>query len=76
MHREPLTSSSLRSVGYHEDEEILEVEFVNDGIHQYLGVPLEKYAALMSAESHDAYFSHNIRGMYEYKEVHDPMQHS
>ncbi|RAW00316.1 KTSC domain-containing protein [Pseudochryseolinea flava] len=67
MQREPLSSPNIISVGYDEEELILEVEFDHGEIHDYLGVPSEKHTALMSAESPDSYFSHNIRGMYEYR---------
>jgi KTSC domain len=68
MQREPLSSPNIISVGYDEEESILEIEFDQGEIHDYLGVPQEKYGALMQAESPDSYFSHNIRGMYEYRE--------
>jgi hypothetical protein len=69
MHRDPVSSASLKSIGYNEDQEILEVEFVDGGVYQYLEVPREEYVALMGAESHGSYFSHNIRGTYEYRVV-------
>jgi uncharacterized protein len=69
MHRDPVSSASLKSIGYSEDQEILEVEFVDGGVYQYLEVPREEYVALMGAESHGSYFSHNIRGAYEYRVV-------
>jgi hypothetical protein len=69
MHRNPVSSASLKSIGYSEDQEILEVEFVHGGVYQYLEVPREEFVALMGAESHGSYFSHNIRGAYEYKVV-------
>lgn len=40
MIRTPVGSSSLTSVGYDADNLILEVEFRNGKIYQYLGVPL------------------------------------
>jgi hypothetical protein len=69
MHRDPVSSASLKSIGYSEDQEILEVEFVDGGVYQYLEVPREEYVALMGAESHGSYFSHNIRGAYEYRVI-------
>jgi hypothetical protein len=71
MQREPVSSPNIISVGYDEEESILEIEFDHGEIHDYLGVPPDKYGALMQAESLDSYFSHNIRGMYEYREHHE-----
>lgn len=67
MQREPLASPNIISVGYDEDESILEIEFDHGEVHDYLNVPPEQHRALMQAESPDSYFSHNIRGMYEYR---------
>ena len=69
MHRDQLPSTSLKSVGYDDEQEILEVEFCNGEIHQYLNVPREAYDALLSSESHGAYFTNNIRGLYEYRDA-------
>jgi hypothetical protein len=69
MQRDPLPSTSLKSVGYDTEQEILEVEFCNGEIHQYLNVPREDYAALIGSESQGAYFTNHIRGLYEYRDV-------
>jgi hypothetical protein len=69
MHRDQLPSTSLKSVGYDGEQEILEVEFCNGEIHQYLNVPPEDYADLIASESQGSYFTNHIRGMYEYREV-------
>ena len=69
MYRDPVSSTSLRSVGYNEEQQILELEFVYGGVYQYLDVPLEEYVALMSADSKGSYFTHNIRGLYEYRDA-------
>jgi hypothetical protein len=69
MHRDQSPSTSLKSVGYDHEQEILEVEFCNGEIHQYLNVPAEDYAALIGSESQGAYFTNHIRGMYEYRDA-------
>lgn len=69
MQRDPVSSTTLKSVGYDDDLQILELEFVHGGVYQYLDVPTEEYAELMNADSLGSHFSHNIRGVYEYKEV-------
>lgn len=64
MERQSVKSSNLASIGYDSENEILEVEFNNGGIYQYLDVPLSVYEELMDANSHGVYFSANIRNVY------------
>ena len=66
MERTPVGSSSLSSVGYDEDNQILEVEFTNLSVYSYSGVPLAEYESLMSADSKGKYFNANIRDRYSY----------
>ncbi len=68
MIRQPVDSSNLRSVGYDEATQTLEIEFHNGGIYQYYAVP-SVYQALMSAPSHGKYFHAHIKGVYQYKRV-------
>ena len=46
----------LRSVGYDEGEEILEIELTNGAVYRYFDLPAEVYQGLMAAESHGRYF--------------------
>lgn len=69
MKRNQVDSSSLASVGYDEENEILEVEFNYGGIYQYFDVPKEEYEALMNAPSHGRYYSLNIRNDYDYERI-------
>ena len=64
MERKPVDSSALASVGY--DRSVLEVEFVNGSVYQYVGVPLQVYEALMMAQSHGQFFNEHIRDRYHY----------
>ena len=66
MKRQSVESSNLRSIGYDEDKEILEVEFLHGGIYQYIDVPKDEYEGLMGADSHGKYFSANIRNNYDF----------
>jgi hypothetical protein len=61
MEREAVRSKNLASIGYDESSEILEIEFLNGGIYQYLNVPVDVYEELMNAKSHGTYFSANIK---------------
>ncbi|GAA4313269.1 KTSC domain-containing protein [Compostibacter hankyongensis] len=66
MRREAVNSSVIASVGYDEQNKILEIAFHHGGIYQYSGVPLSIYEGLMSADSLGHYFAENIRNGYEY----------
>jgi len=67
MERKTVKSSNLASIGYDEENNILEIEFNHGGIYQYLKVPLDVYEELMNAHSHGTYFSANIRTNTSYK---------
>ena len=64
MKREFINSSSLRSVGYDPARQVLETEFENGGIYQYLRVPKSVYQALLAAESKGAYFTRRGRDRF------------
>ena len=58
----PVKSSDLKSVGYDQEHELLEVEFLSGGaIYLYSRVPESIYVGLMEANSHGKYFRKNIR---------------
>ena len=69
MQREPVVSSSLRSVGYDPDRQVLEIEFQNGSVYQYSGVQELVYVNLMHASSKGQYFDANIRDVYQYSRV-------
>ncbi|MHB0871455.1 MAG: KTSC domain-containing protein [Chloroflexota bacterium] len=66
MKRQPVASSNLRSVGYDEAAQILEIEFRSGGVYRYYGVPAGVYRELLSAPSKGRYFLDNIREEYRY----------
>lgn len=67
--RTPVASSSVRSVGYDEAENSLEIEFQSGGIYRYADVPRDTYEGLLSAASHGSYFHDHIRGQYDYHRI-------
>ena len=70
MERQHVSSSNLKSVGYDPISRTLEIEFLNDGIYQYFGVPESVYQGLISASSHGQYFdSHIKKGGYSYRKI-------
>ena len=66
MQRQPVTSSSIASIGYDAPSTTLEVEFTNGQIYQYFDVPESVHTELMHASSHGEYFARNIRSKFQY----------
>jgi KTSC domain-containing protein len=62
MHRVPVESSVLDSIGY--EKNVLEIRFCNGGLYQYLDVPESVLAELMRAESKGRFFNESIRGRF------------
>ena len=69
MIRQPVNSSSLRSVGYDLRPGILEIEFANGSVYQYLDTPATVYQELLIAPSHRNYFARHIRDRYPYRKI-------
>ena len=69
MVRVNVTSSELRSVGYSESEQILEVEFQSGRIYQYFGVAPELHKGLVSAPSVGRFFNAWIREKHFYQRI-------
>ena len=59
--RERLDSSSLASAGYDPAAHVLEVEFRNGGVYQYLEVEDEEYQEFRSAPSKGRYLNTEIK---------------
>lgn len=70
MDRERVVSSDLASVGYDESSQILEVEFTNGAVYEYLRVPPGIHASLMSAPSHGRFFNEYVKkGGFAYRRI-------
>lgn len=69
MHREPVTSSNVHSVGYDPDTSTLEVEFKSGSVYQYSGVPQHHYDGMMSADSVGTYLNAHIKNNYPYTKL-------
>lgn len=71
MNHTPLTSTSLKSVGYDAERHVLEVVFVNGGIYAYSGVPESVYQDLIDVAaaggSVGKFFAANIRPKYPFE---------
>ncbi|TZE80651.1 KTSC domain-containing protein [Calorimonas adulescens] len=61
MERQNVQSSNLRSIGYDQTTQTLEIEFNNGGIYQYYNVPQIIYEGLLNASSHGKFFHQYIK---------------
>ncbi len=68
MERKKVESSNIKSIGYDETDELLEVEFNNGGIYQYKNVPKKLYDEIIGAESVGKHFHANIKS-FDYEKV-------
>ena len=69
LERKRLSSSKIRAVGYDERAQVLEIEFSNGEVLQYLRVSHETHRRLMAAPNAAAYFEDNIAEDYTAKRV-------
>ncbi|MEE9142455.1 MAG: KTSC domain-containing protein [Gammaproteobacteria bacterium] len=69
MQRQPISSKSIRSVGYDAVQRILEIEFVRGAVYQYREVPASVYEWLLRAKSRSTFFDRLIRDKYVFKRI-------
>lgn len=60
-------SSSIGSVGYSAETEMLEVTFRRGARYRYLGVPQTVYEGLLAASSKGRYFNESIREAFRFE---------
>ena len=69
MFREPVSSRSIAALGYDDDTEILEVEFVSGAVYRYRGVSQTVFEDLRQAPSKGAFFNQHIKDAYPWELV-------
>jgi KTSC domain len=70
MERIRIKSSDIRSVGYDELTQVLEIEFHHGGTYQYFGVPKNIYDGLIkSVSSHGQYHARYIKNRYRHEKI-------
>jgi len=69
MNRQSVSSSNIASIGYDDNSQTLEVEFLNGSVYHYFDVPQHIYDGLISADSHGQYLAQNVKGAYRYSKV-------
>lgn len=61
IQRQPVKSSSIRSIGYDPMSKTMEIEFNSGAVYEYRGVTEETYQGLMNADSIGKHFHSEIR---------------
>ncbi len=69
MYREPVVSESIAAIGYNDDAEVLEVEFVTGTVYRYRGVPQDVYEDFRQAPSKGAFFNRHIKDAFPWELV-------
>ena len=69
MHRTPVTSLNIRSIGYDPQLAVLEVEFTSGDVYRYFNVPEHLHRELMNASSHGRFLNEYIKYSYRYQKV-------
>lgn len=69
IRRHHVKSTAVRSAGYDEEEWVLQLEFTNGSVYNYLRVPPREYRALLEAESKGKYVNLQVKPYYECEEV-------
>ena len=69
MFREPVSSRSIAAIGYDDDAEILEVEFVSGSVYRYRGVSQDVFEDFRRAPSKGIFFNRHIKEAYPWEPV-------
>jgi len=69
MERKRVNSSRIRSVGYDERNQVLEVELSNGTVYQYSRVSPEVHRRFMAAPNPTAYYDDKIAEEYSARRV-------
>jgi uncharacterized protein len=62
-------STNIASIGYDQETQTLEVEFIKGSLYQYFDVPQVVYEDFVSADSKGKYLANKIKGNYRYARV-------
>jgi hypothetical protein len=69
IRRHRVKSTAVRTLGYDENDWVLQVEFANGKLYNYFRVPPSEIKALKDAASKGEYVNRQIKPYYEYEEV-------
>lgn len=66
MHRLPVESSAVESVGYDPRTRTLEIEYAGDRVYRYFDVPPRTYELLLHAESVGAFVNRRVKPYHRF----------
>jgi hypothetical protein len=69
LDRQPVSSTSIESIGYDGTTAILQIEFVEGRLYEYFMVPQSVYAGLMRAESKGRFYGEFVRAKYQFRQI-------
>ncbi len=69
MHREPVESKVLASIGYESESRTLELEFESGRVYRYRDVPADLHAWLMRSPDKGGLFNRLIDGHFEFERI-------
>ena len=64
-----LNSTTLKTAAYHNQPEVLELEFCSGAVYHYLGVCESIFKQLLEAESKGRYFNQYIRNRFAFRKI-------
>lgn len=65
----PVSSNNVQAIGYDENNQVLYVQFNNNSLYCYQGVPIAEFVGLQNASSKGTYLDANIKGPYPYRRL-------
>lgn len=65
----PVQSSNIASVGYDEQTQTVYVQFLNESIYIYKGVPKIEFESLKTAPSVGSHLHRYFRNVYAYERI-------
>jgi hypothetical protein len=69
VQRAAVQSTSIATVGYDEEQQLLEVVFRDGRVYHFLEVPPERVLSLLRAESKGRFFNAEIRDEFGFRSV-------
>ena len=69
MERKKIDSSTIHTIEYYPEIQLLEVEFKRGTSYRYFDVPKDVYDDLMKAKSIGSFFNKNIAKKYVYEKI-------
>ncbi len=69
MKRLAVESTTLLTIAYDVDRQILQLEFRDRSVYNYFNIPADVHQCLVDAPSIGGYFNNCIRGRFEYARV-------